>query len=282
MHEDAKSRSSWIDAGLQSRPYDVCMSDLRPEVLSWTALLGRWIDYARASLALPADDEGSRWKESVTAIINLQAATFALGELAQLVSKDQPLAVDRADVLIGDAHSQLDAIWGDADWPPSLQEIVEAAHAAVQRGVVIVTGWELHWPGPGSIVMPIIELPECAGTLLVMMPGTIVMPGEPVSWGRCTEPLEIDGCALTQQAEPRQVYRAMDETGAITGDVVSVIDDNEPPAGLPLLVPCVVEGIALGHFPLEPDEWLARQRAGLGDDDVIDVRVVEATTPAND
>ena len=41
------------------------MTDLRPSDLTWTALLARWIEFAKASVALPDDAEGDRWRSSV-------------------------------------------------------------------------------------------------------------------------------------------------------------------------------------------------------------------------
>jgi hypothetical protein len=34
---------------------------LHPDALTWAGLLGQWLDFARASVALPDDAEGRRW-----------------------------------------------------------------------------------------------------------------------------------------------------------------------------------------------------------------------------
>ena len=76
------------------------MEPLHPEALSWTALLTRWIDFARASVAIPESSEGPRWRESVAPVVNLQAVTFALADLDELAEVDRPFALDRAAVLM--------------------------------------------------------------------------------------------------------------------------------------------------------------------------------------
>ena len=53
-----------------SMPFD-------PEALTWTGLLTQWVQFAQATLALPDEAEGPRWRASTPAIINLQAVTFA-------------------------------------------------------------------------------------------------------------------------------------------------------------------------------------------------------------
>lgn len=110
---------------------------LHPEILTWTALLGRWIDFAKTSVALPRDAEGMRWRQSVAAVINLQAVTFALAELAELAPEDRPLAMDRAAVLIDENVGKLAAIWGN-DLPDSLLEINADAQKALTMARSIV------------------------------------------------------------------------------------------------------------------------------------------------
>ncbi len=103
---------------------------LHPETLTWTALLGRWIEFAQASMALPADGQGERWRESVSCVINLQAVTFALADLHTLSVVDRPVALDRAEVLIDDNERKLGAIWAE-ELPGSLLEIIGDAHGSL-------------------------------------------------------------------------------------------------------------------------------------------------------
>ena len=107
------------------------MEPLHPEILSWTALLGKWIDFAKASVALPDDEEGEKWKRSVVPIINLQAVTFALADLGVLDEPDRPLARDRAEILIAENASALETIWTVEELPESLAEIARDAMLAL-------------------------------------------------------------------------------------------------------------------------------------------------------
>ena len=76
------------------------MSDLQPELLAWTALLGRWIDLVKAGAGMPEAGDGDHWQKSIPSIIELQATAFALGDLESLESADRPLARDRATLLV--------------------------------------------------------------------------------------------------------------------------------------------------------------------------------------
>jgi hypothetical protein len=103
---------------------------LHPEVLTWTALLGKWIEFAKASVALPRDGEGGQWRASVASVINLQAVTFALAEIGELPAEDRPVALDRAEVLVNDNRAALTAAWGEG-MPASLREAIDDARAAL-------------------------------------------------------------------------------------------------------------------------------------------------------
>ena len=107
------------------------MVPLRPEVLTWTALLSRWIEFAQASLALPDDATGEAWRRSVPHVINLQAVTFALGDLATLPPEERGLARDKAEVLIDRSEHGLRDVWSLEALPPSLAEILDDARLAL-------------------------------------------------------------------------------------------------------------------------------------------------------
>lgn len=106
------------------------MSSLTPEALTWTGLLGQWVQFARASLALPADAHGSCWRQSVPAVINLQAVTFAMAELEKLARDEQALALDKARLLIDANVQTLDRAWSQEIMPASLSEICADAQLA--------------------------------------------------------------------------------------------------------------------------------------------------------
>jgi hypothetical protein len=253
------------------------MGDLRPDALTWTVLLSKWVEFAQASLALPEEAEGPRWRDSVPAVINLQAVTFALADLARLPEADRPLARDRADLLIRDSVQQLREAWRSVPMPEPILEMADDARDALE--VAAYAGAiELTWPGPGPLVMPEVALPPPRGTLAVMQPGTILMPGEPVAWWAGGEGVTVEGCEAHPAFPPRQVYRRIDEGGRILEDVIVPI--TEPmPAGLPLLVPLVDDGRAVGSFTLDAEAWLRRLRAGMTGE-TIPVREVGVGTAA--
>ena len=109
--------------------------------LTWAVLLGRWVDFARAAVALPDDAAGNRLRDSVPDIIQLQAVWFALQHMDGLAADQHALGLDRAAVLIdkhatklrdrfageaipemiaeliGDARAQLDAVAGTVSPP---------------------------------------------------------------------------------------------------------------------------------------------------------------------
>ncbi len=96
---------------------------------SWPALLAAWTDFAKAAVALPKDAEGQRWRASVPAIIDLQAAACALGELHRLPADHRPAAIDTAEALISKRATELRETW-NADPPEGVVEIILDAHSA--------------------------------------------------------------------------------------------------------------------------------------------------------
>lgn len=245
------------------------MTDLRPEALSWAALLGQWMEYAQAAVAQPDDAEGRRWQAAVPHVIELQAVIFALHELGRVARADRPVARDRAAVLVRRAAGALRELWGSEPLPGSLLELFHDATRALEFSIY-AGAVELVWAGGQPRVMPALEgvgediqdLAREGGTLLVMMPGTLVMPGEPIAWWLDRPELSLAGGELQPTDRPRQVYRQLDSQGRIVEDVVAPVDSELPP-GMPLLVPLVEDGRAVGHFPMSAEEWLDRQRRAM-------------------
>lgn len=99
--------------------------------LTWTALLARWMAFAKVSLALPDDAEGKRWKDSVVSIITLQAITCALGDIDGLPADEQALGLDRAEILIRTHREQLLTLWRGSDIPPNLADLLIDSHEAL-------------------------------------------------------------------------------------------------------------------------------------------------------
>jgi len=240
------------------------MSSLRPEALTWTALLGRWIEYAQASIALPDDADGRRWRAAVPHVINLQAVTFALGELGGLPREERALGRDKAAIIIREATQELESIWGEAPLPDEVAEMIcdagAALHAAAYAGAT-----ELVVATIGPFVMPDVEPGAPRGTLALAAPGTILMPGEPAGWWLDREGFEVDGCEPAVVTTPRQVYRELDDDGTFRRDLVAPVTTDPPDdlRAMPLIVPLFDRDERIGGFPLDREEWLRRQQAAM-------------------
>ncbi|MEM7229953.1 MAG: hypothetical protein AAF432_14185 [Planctomycetota bacterium] len=242
------------------------MAELHPESLAWTALLGRWMDFARASLALPDDAEGNAWRDSVTDIITLQAVTFALAELSSIPADDRDVSRDRASWLIERHAGNLDTVWRGMPMPEMMLEMLDDAKVALRRSVY-AGAVELVYTGSSPMVMEAVGAPGEATWFMIMQPGTIVMPNEPVAWWIDSPGIAIADCSAEPNDRPRQVYRQLNDAGQITGDLVLPVDAASPP-GVPLLVPLRAGGESVGSFTMNADDWLARQRAAMTGDEI--------------
>jgi hypothetical protein len=58
--------------------------------MAWAAMVGRWTDLAAASGSWPEHGDAGRARASVPWLIQLQAVTRALGELAQVPPRERP------------------------------------------------------------------------------------------------------------------------------------------------------------------------------------------------
>lgn len=247
------------------------MSDLQPELLAWTALLGRWIDLVKAGAGMPEGGDGDHWQNSIPAIIELQATAFALGDLESLEPADRPLARDRATLLVEGAGERLEAIWAEQGIPPELREIRDAASLALSQSIYAGLRW-LRWNGPGLWEVPEMSLPPVEGTLAMMQPGTIVLPGEPVAWfTERVSPLSCDDLE-TLPGEPVQVQRIIEDQ-RVRHDLLTDLDHEI--VGVPLLIPLSLAGQAIGHFTVESEPWRQAQQEALGSTlpALIDVRM---------
>ena len=101
---------------------------LDTEALTWVALLGRWIEFARSAVGLPDDDAGRRMRDSVPDVIMLQAVWFALQHLHELPADERALGCDRAEVLIDKHTAGLRDRWADGPMPDSMRELIDDAH----------------------------------------------------------------------------------------------------------------------------------------------------------
>ncbi len=91
--------------------------------MTWTALLGQWIEFARSALALPDDSDGRAMKQSVADIITLQAVWFALRDIDTLPHDEKQLGLDRSELLIKKHESALRRRWQDS-MPAKLEELI--------------------------------------------------------------------------------------------------------------------------------------------------------------
>lgn len=108
------------------------MSEFKPQQLTWAALLGRWVEFARSAIALPDDAEGKAWKQIVPDVIGLQAVTMALRDADQLDAAERALAVDRARLLIDRHTRQIHAAFGTTELHEQLVELITDAWSAVK------------------------------------------------------------------------------------------------------------------------------------------------------
>lgn len=100
--------------------------------LTWAALLGRWLEFARSAVALPDDAEGEAMRQAVPDIISLQALAMALGEADELGDDELALAIDRARVLLERHVAKLGDLFGE-QMHPMLVELLEDASEAMRR-----------------------------------------------------------------------------------------------------------------------------------------------------
>lgn len=242
---------------------------------TWSALLGHWSALVKAGeglvLAAPDDADAARWRASIPEVISLQSITFALRDLARLPEADRPLARDRADLTVTASASSLDTIWRGVEMPSVLLDVAADARREVELAVYA----GLHWlvaSGDDRVRMPVIDLdadPDAGrGTLALMLPGTIVLPGEPVAWW--TERSRPPGLAGPEweavEGPPVQVYRDLDDDGRVLGDLVTGLDALPP--GLPLIAPISLAGEAIGRPTVDPKAWAkANDRAFEGVED---------------
>lgn len=95
--------------------------------LTWAALLGSWVEFARSAVALPDDQQGRRLRESVPDLIMLQAVWFALQHMDQLTADEQALGRDRAGLLIDMHEQQLRQRWQPEILPEQVEQLITDA-----------------------------------------------------------------------------------------------------------------------------------------------------------
>ena len=64
------------------------------------------------------------------------------------------------------------------------------------------------------------------GTIALMQPGTLVMPGEPVAWWAEREGIVLEGCEAVSIDRPRQVYRLLLDQDAALAAIPGMVSDD--------------------------------------------------------
>jgi len=213
-------------------------------------MIAKWTEFAQASIALPADQEGPRWKACVAPIITMQAIVAALGELDQLPRSHRPVAIDAAEALLREQLALVHEAWNGELIPDSITELIEESRRAIFDAQHLGVEWRviderIDAPNLQPIAEMLIEA-GFRGDLHAVHAGTALFCGAPVAFFRpALEANPPDGCAAVEVVGPRQCYRQIDEaTGSPIRDVVTGPGDPLQP-GAPLLSPLIVEGVLL-------------------------------------
>lgn len=226
---------------------------------TWAALLGRWLDLARASRAIDGGDDGP-WQRAIVPIITFEAIAAAITQIDRLTPPERAIALDQASLLLDARSADLETAF--EEWPP----MAIAAHEAASEAVSDTHqqfAWTICWEGPGPLAMPpTIGVPagrSDEGAVATMLPGTLALPGEPIAWwtGRHEPVLArgLAGCQAMPLDGPLQVWRIFDASGLALEDRVCDLAADEPKGGVPLLVASLVDGQRLDapaidqHYP---------------------------------
>lgn len=105
---------------------------LHPQRLTWAAMLGRWVQFARQAVGLPQDDAGVRMRRSVPDIIMLQAVWFALEHLEEVDPRERALGLDRAELLIDQHATALEERWRSTPMPAELRRLIDDARTQLK------------------------------------------------------------------------------------------------------------------------------------------------------
>ena len=107
--------------------------DLDVLKLTWSALIGRWVEFARSAVALPTDRAGKRMREAVPSIIMLQAVYFAVQHLEELSRDEQALGLDRAELLLDEHRGVIEKLWHGDSPPGELSVLIHDAETAITQ-----------------------------------------------------------------------------------------------------------------------------------------------------
>lgn len=239
--------------------------------LTWSTLLGRWMEFARASVALPPDAEGDRWRRAVAPVIGLQAIAFALTDLARVAPEERPLALERAEAGLREYAGALHHLWAAEPLPAPIAEVIDDARSALQLAASggeeqSVDRDDFIAPDPTPMARAMVDA-GFKGDLWAATPGTRLAPGAPAAFARPDfRGVRWPGCAAPHWSPQPQLYRQVDDAGQVVGDLVAPLEAGLPP-GRPLLR-LVIERGRLSHTPDAEAQrsWEdAQRRAGVFD-----------------
>lgn len=232
--------------------------------MTWAALLGRWTEFAKSSVALPTDGAGGRWRRVIAPVIGLQAVTHALGELHLVEDPaERSVGLDRAELLIRTHAGEIHDAWSDEPLPVELAELITDARSMLElagdSGIEwLVAAESAEFDHPGALVGALVAA-GFGGDLLVPMPGVPFFEGAVAAYLRPQRGAEIDpelievlaaflGADEGLVGDPsfrvggRQVYRQFDfASGGPVRDVIAPLS-GDPLPGQPLLVHAIIDG----------------------------------------
>ncbi len=233
------------------------------DATTWSSLLAGWVQFAQTAVALPDDQDGDRWRDSIAPAIALHALSMALPELFKLDPAERPLAMDKAEMGIKEHATSINTAWATEPMPDSLIELIEEAKFSWEESLNEGVVWRCKSERfvtrhPGEIGLAMRES-GFMGEVFVAAPGIEMFKDSPVAWCRDQSggmPDEqivefIDGFLKTCTGKLEtpeiirplhQVYRQMDFlAGGPTHDLISPVT-GDLPAGQPLLVPVIIGG----------------------------------------
>lgn len=230
--------------------------------MTWTILLAKWTQLAKASLKLPKTAEGDRWRTAVPPIISLQAVTHAMAELDDLEFDERALALDKSFVIIKSRAEELSTLWHGEELPQAIVEMIDDAKLATECAREGGLEWKLGevfilTAHPADLVGAL-RSRGFKGDLFIPTPGVPMFRGSPIAFmrGRLGEPVaEADALLVDEflngeteiEWEPglRQVYRQFDFLkGGAARDIVQSCSSGVL-AGQPLLVQAMNQGDAV-------------------------------------
>ncbi len=248
--------------------------------LSWPLLLAKWTEYAKAAVALPTTDEGNRDRDSVPAVIALQAICFALSEIHRLPTDERLLGIERAEYIVRERSVELDRLWRGYPMPDAMLDLLTDARHAVQHASTLGTEYRAaaNSTSPDLAALRTLQTTLNAAstdahplTAYALHPGTRVNAGTPVLFVNPDCPIALTPAALSPDCpltEPRttapmQVYRNAE--GEVTTDLAAPMNTTMPP-GRPLLIPLLIDG-ETRPLPSEAEiaRWVEVQGKMFGD-----------------